>query len=185
MTQQGFTRKSLGRAVGRNERLIYDLLGGTDDPRVETLQAVAETLGMTLGELRDGVADGVQSIPMLGATTAGGAWSPSVRHSGAVDLALAGGDAVAVQVHGDDLAPAYRSGDILIGPRSISRFIDNLVGLDCIVQTIDGERYVSKLMPGRVAGRYRLSPVNAADGPAIVAQIAWAAPIVWIRRGGL
>ena len=48
---RGISRKELTRAVGnqrgrsKNDRLVYDLLDGTDNPRIGTLEAVAKALG--------------------------------------------------------------------------------------------------------------------------------------------
>jgi transcriptional regulator with XRE-family HTH domain len=101
MELRGLNPKALARAVGKNERLIYDLLEKTSDPRNATLAAVATALGMTLRELRDGTADGIVRIPISGAVAAGEGWTPIDDGLGELELLLSPGEAIALEVRGD------------------------------------------------------------------------------------
>jgi phage repressor protein C with HTH and peptisase S24 domain len=182
MTARGFTRKSLGRAVGRNERLIYDLLSSTDDPRMDTLAAVAAALGMSVSELRDGVGDSGQRVQIIGAVDAGEGWTVYEQAVSAVELSIPAGDPVALEVIGDSMAPVYRNGDVLVGVKHTGAGIDNLIGKDCIVQTESGDRFIKYLARGYVAGRYNLRSYNPANVDIENVRIAWVAPIVWVKR---
>lgn len=86
MDERSINRKALSKAIkatyGLNERLVYDLLNGTDNPRIDTLAAVAATLGLSLGELYDGDNPNISRIPIVGAVSAGEGWTPSDDDTG-------------------------------------------------------------------------------------------------------
>jgi SOS-response transcriptional repressor LexA len=184
MAARGYNKKSLSREIGLNERLIYDLMK-TRDPRNETLAAVAKALNMSLAELRDGPPGGEPStIQIMGAVAAGEAWTVYADRLGELELQISAGDAVALEVVGDSMSPVYRNGDIIVGDRQDGRRIHNLIGKDCIVQTATGERYVKYLARGTKKDRFNLRSYNPVNPDIENAQIEWAAPVIWIKRGG-
>ena len=56
-TERGLSRSELERLSGVSRLTIYDLERGRRNPRLDTLQALAETLGVGLDELCYGAAD--------------------------------------------------------------------------------------------------------------------------------
>lgn len=136
---------------------------------------------MSLAELYDGEALVFQRIPVIGAVAAGEGWEPFDDELGEIELKM-DGEAVALEVRGDSMFPVYRNGDLLIGTKRAGPRADNLVGLDCIVMTDDGKRYVKFLSRGSMSGRFHLRSYNPAHRDVENVKIAWAAPIVWVKR---
>lgn len=82
------------------------------------------------------------------------------------------------------MVPVYRSGDILVGVKHAGRTAHNLIGLDCIVETDTGERYVKFLSKSTQKGRFNLRSYNPANRDIEDVRIAWVAPVMFIKRGG-
>lgn len=80
------------------------------------------------------------------------------------------------------MAPVYREGDLLIGAKRTGKSADNLLGLDCIVVTEDGERYVKFLARGTARGAFNLRSYNPAHKDIENVRLSWAAPILWVKR---
>jgi transcriptional regulator with XRE-family HTH domain len=179
-----FTKASLSRAAGKGQTFIRDLLAGST-PSVENLALVAEQLGVTVGYILDGEAPIFQTVHVIGQAEAAETWVPFGDGSAAkagIELRLDGGEAVAIEIHGDMLAPAYRNRDIVIGAKSIGRNVDNLIGLDCIVMTEDGRRYIRILQRGRAPGTFSLRSIIVGKADIESVRVAWAAPVTWIKR---
>lgn len=62
--------------------------------------------------------------------------------------------------------------------------ISNLVGQDCVVQTTTGERHFKILKRGSRAGTYNLRSYHLPSEEIENVALEWAAPVVWIKRGG-
>ena len=90
---------------------------------------------------------------------------------------------ITIEIRGDSMSPVYRSGDKLICRRHLRAF-DNLIGLDCAVLTEDGQGYVKILRRGTRPNRYNLKSYNVAQEDIENVKLAWAAPVVWIKRSG-
>jgi phage repressor protein C with HTH and peptisase S24 domain len=186
MAEHRFNMKSLSLAAGLGETAVRDALERRSSPRLETLQSIAGVLGMTVGELVDGDARSAQRVPILGYVSAGEGWLPFddeaiVRAPEELPLSV-DGPGVALSIRGDSMAPVYRDGDFIIGSKRTGPMADNLIGLDCIVMTDTGERYVKFLSRGSVKGRFNLRSYNPVHKDVENVRLAWAAPIVWVRR---
>lgn len=184
MEECGFNRKTLSEAAGHGETYMRDLLAGSS-PSVDKLRAVCKVLGVTVAYILDGEAPTFQRVRVIGNAATAETWA-SFAEGGAVDadvdLRLDGGEAIAVEVQGDAMLPVYRNRDVLIGAKSLGKNVDNLIGLDCIVMTEDGNRYIKVLQRGMARGTYNLRSLVPAKPDIEGVRIAWAAPITWIRR---
>jgi len=180
MQQHGIGAKPLSREAGL--RSVGYMLSKTDNPGVNTLAKVARVFGKTLGEIYDGDNLGRQRIRVIGAVAAGEAWTVYDDELSEVDLTIDGGEPIALEVTGDSMIPVYRSGDIIAGAKRTGAQVERCIGLDCIVMTEDGGRYLKYLARGPMRGRYNLRSYNPAVDDIIGVRIAWAAPVAWVRR---
>lgn len=86
----------------------------------------------------------------------------------------------------DSMEPRFIKGEQVAGCRSHGKDIEKLVGLDCIVQTSEGDvllRTIKKVSPD---GRYTLTcsnPNTAIEKPILYdVELLNAAPVIWARR---
>jgi hypothetical protein len=184
MESQDWKPGPLSKAAGHGETFVRDMLAGSD-PTVEKLAALTRILGVTVAYILEGQAPEFQRIVVVGEATAGENWVPYESGKGRADVELRidGGEAVGVTIQGDALSPAYRDGDVLIGAKSLGKNVDNLIGLDCIVMTEDGRRYIRILQRGAKHGTFDLRSIIVSKRDVEGVRVAWAAPITWIRRG--
>jgi len=176
--------KQLSLAAGLGETAVRDMLEKVTSPRVETVTAIAEQLGITLNELLEGRNEGARRVPVVGYVSAGEGWAP-FDGDGPVDeveINIGGGEAVALVVRGSSMAPVYRDGDILIGTKRATANAHNLVGTDCIIETKAGERYLKFLAKGTIRNRFNLKSYNPAHEDVVNVEIAWAAPVSVVLR---
>ena len=87
--------------------------------------------------------------------------------------------AVAVEIRGDSMWPAYDDGDIVVYEPPLDD-LSPLLGRQCVVRTEDGRSFVKVLTAGGAPGVYTLVSFNAA--PIQNVRIEWAARISWIRK---
>lgn len=184
MDERGLSMKELSLAAGLGETAVRDLLQRKQSPRIDTLQALATALGMSVSQLYEGDEGVFQKIPVIGSTASGEAWDGNINGKpiGEEDLRI-DGEAVALEVRGHVLMPHYRDGDLIIGVKRGGNAVDNLIGMDCIIVTEDGSRYVKFLGRGSMRGRYNLRSFDPSQPDITNVRIMWAAPIAWIRRG--
>lgn len=184
MSERKLDMKELSLRAGLGETWVRDALqraGGKGGVNVQKLAALADALGMTLGELYEGDEALFQRIPICGYVDAGEDWK--VGDGGRIELRLDPGEPIAIEVRGNSMAPIYRNGDLLIGVRHIGEQFDNLIGQDCIIVTADGGRYIKFLARGSIRGRFNLRSFVPGESDIENAKLSWVAPISWIRRG--
>jgi transcriptional regulator with XRE-family HTH domain len=184
LDERGLNMKQLSLAAGLGETAVRDMLQKVASPRVDTIVAVADQLGITLTELLEGRQDGPRRALVIGYVSAGEGWT-SVEGDGPVDeieLNVDGGAPVALIVRGDSMTPVYRDGDVIVGARRATSNPQGLVGSDCIVETRSGERYVKFVARGTAKGRYALKSYNPAHPDIENVDLAWAAPISMVIR---
>lgn len=92
-------------------------------------------------------------------------------------------------VNDDGMEPTYKIGEYVAGNSRYHQQIENLVGLDCIVKTMDGEIFLRHVKKGREDGRYTLVCINSktsVEKPILYdVELFSAAPVIWIRRKDL
>ena len=191
LKQRGWSQSELARRAGVSKENVKKYCQGLiSQPRGDTLPRLAEALDVHGIWLRDGIGPQWRRIPLVGALETGGHFHSTeidsldgggegFGHSLVFDLV--GTDPIAVEVQDDTLEPVYRAGDRLlcarIAPDNAREFLDR----ECLVQLASGEGYLAWIGRGTKTGRFFLALPN---GQTIWnAKLAWAAPIVWIRRG--
>ena len=187
--RRGWTKAELARRAG----IEYDALskymsGYVHQPRGDNIARLARALGLSPLWLRDGQGAQWAAVPVIGYARGADSWVPIDDHApGAgyddVTFGIDGDDPVAIEVRGVSMAPVYRAGDCLICDRRRGDDFAAIVLRDCVVLTRQDERLIKIVAPGSRRGVYRLRSYNP-DYPDIEdAELAWAAPIAWIRRG--
>lgn len=181
LAARGLEMKELSLASGLGETGVRDMLKRTKNPGIDTVLAVARTLGKTLSELVEGAEPVAQQVPIVGHVSAGEKWVPLDDGVEYESMRIDGGEPIGVRVRGDSMAPVYRHGDLLVGPKRMEP-PDKFVGKDCIVMTSQGERMLKFLARGNIRGRFNLRSYNPANKDIENVRLDWAAPIMWIRR---
>lgn len=128
MRERGLNMKQLSRLAGRGETFVRDVLDYEKDPRLSNVIALADALGVSVGQLIVGDQPDFQSIPIIGRVAAGEGWNAVNDRLGEIELRVEGGEPVALEVSGDSMKPVYRNGDLLIGAKRAGTTADNLIG---------------------------------------------------------
>lgn len=94
--------------------------------------------------------------------------------------------AIDCRIDDDGMSPKYDVGDYVAGILYSGATIDNLVGLDCIIKTAEGQLLVRSLCHGRIKGHYTLTcnnPKTTVKHPVMYdIKVISAAYIIWHRR---
>jgi HTH-type transcriptional regulator, cell division transcriptional repressor len=95
-------------------------------------------------------------------------------------------DAVEFIVPDDGMLPLYNKGDYVAGKRRYNDAINNVVGMDCIIETKENEVLLRRLKAGSQSGVYTLICLNPNSYVTEYAlhdrEILSAAPVIWFRR---
>ncbi len=94
-------------------------------------------------------------------------------------------DALDAIVSDDGLSPYFEPGDYVAGIRLVGQEINKAIGLNCIVQTQQGQILVRKLEAGSQPGYYTLICTNPHTNEAqklLDMKLFSVAPIVWLRK---
>lgn len=175
--------KAISLRAGLGATFLRDVLEKGRTPSVENFVAISEALGVSPLYLIYGDKQPRITIPIVGIVSAGEGWiSVDEGQLEPVEFIIDHQDTIGIEVRGDSMSPVYRNGDFLIGDRHHGPYLDNLIGLDCVVMTAEGSGYVKILRRGGRLGRYNLKSYNPTFDDIENVQVAWAAPIRWIRR---
>lgn len=181
----GLTMKGLSLKAGLNASTVRTLLTRGSSPTAETLIAVANALGVSPNYLLTGDEGSVVSIPIVGIASGGEGWVPiEDGGNGSVEFELGAHDTIAIEVRGNSMSPVYRSGDVLICHRQFGSNADNLIGLDCVMRTTEGNHYVKILNRGSRTGRFNLRSYDPSERDIEDVALTWIAPVRWVKRGG-
>lgn len=86
----------------------------------------------------------------------------------------------------DGMAPRYLIGEYVAGIRHFNEAIATTIGLDCIVQTNDGDMLLRTVKKGDLEGHYTLvcsNPQTTVAKPILYnVQLLISAPVIWTRR---
>lgn len=175
--------KGLSLAAGLSETKVRDVIRRGHSPSVESFLAICEAAKVDPNYILFGDEPPRVEVPVVGIASAGEGWTPIINESEHIEFALSNEDMITIEIRGDSMSPVYRSGDKLICRRHLRAF-DNLIGLDCAVLTEDGQGYVKILRRGTRPNRYNLKSYNVAQEDIENVKLAWAAPVVWIKRSG-
>jgi hypothetical protein len=92
---------------------------------------------------------------------------------------------IVVVVADDGTEPLYNLGDYVAGNKRYEDGISCIAGTACIVETVQGETLVRKLLPGKKSAFYNLACINnySRQQPLIInVKLLYAAQIVWHRK---
>ncbi|HUI19955.1 MAG TPA: S24 family peptidase [Methylocella sp.] len=172
--------RNLKRAVKNNDRR-----GIT----TETLVALAPVLKTTAAWLLEGVGSPTPGnvVRVVGRIGAGAEILPEFEQippEGLYEIEVpfpVPADAIAFQVEGDSMWPRYDPGDVIICWRQGNN-VDEVIGWEAAVRTLDGRRYLKRIQRGSESGTFDLESHNAA--PIRGVRIEWAAEIKGVVRSG-
>ncbi len=95
-------------------------------------------------------------------------------------------DTIELRVADDGMSPFYNQSDYVAGIKRYQDQLPSLIGLDCIVQPIDGELIFRRVLAGSQENAYHLVCINInAKLRDIISSnvlLAYAAPVIWHRR---
>jgi len=186
--ERGLNMKQLSLSAGLGETAVRDMLQKVTSPRIDTITAIADELGLTLTELMEGRKLVRREVPIIGAIEHLEMWVPAnvsqMQHV-AIDVDLSGGAPVALRVNTTAMAPAYRAGDVLVGAKlpDAAQRLGEIIGIDCILETADGQRLVKFVARGTSKNRVTLKGYHPTTPDLENVALAWAAPISVIIRG--
>lgn len=160
------------------ETFVRDILEYDKDPSVSNLLKLCARLGISAAELLDGTPMPFQRVTVMGRLE-GEEWKPT--NLGLEAEFHVEGEAIAIEVE-DDLIPGYHRGDIIIGVKRPTNNAHNLFGVECIVMTDDGKRYVRYLQRSATRGRFTLRSHCPSKKDVENVKLAWIAPVVWVKR---
>lgn len=153
-------------------------------PSIDNFITICKELGVKPSQILDDAETYTPSIPVVGVVSAGEGWTPLDQdQTETVEFEVGRSDTIAVDVRGDSMSPVYRDGDKLICQRFFGPYADNLINRDCVIQTADGRHYVKILKRGTKPNRFNLKSYNPLVDDIEDVSIAWAAPVVWVKRG--
>jgi phage repressor protein C with HTH and peptisase S24 domain len=96
-----------------------------------------------------------------------------------VELPFPLGDGIiGFRVKGDSMRPKYEAGAIVIVRAEQTRATSQLVGEIAAVRTVDGYRYLKRIMPGPKGHVYNLDSVNGSVLPIVGVRIDWASAVI-------
>lgn len=177
------TKTDVNRDAGLAENFIHDIFNKGKTPSVDNFARIADAVGLSMTELYTGDDRLRLHLHVVGVAHEGKMWTqlpPAKQHILPVDLFR--NDLVSLEVQDESFKPRFDKGDCIIGVRQAGTNLDNLIGLECIVQTADGQCYVKYLQRGSQGGLYTLRGRDPADNDVTDVMLAWAAPIRLILR---
>lgn len=184
MADRGITPAELTRRAGVNSTMVHDILKRGQTPSIANLAKLASALGVRLIDILESNSETAPTIHLHGRVAGGDMWTDTNVASGqALTLNVLTQQLVSIAIETNDLQPLYRRGDVVCGPKSVGRHVDNHIGEDCIVRLTTGEQVIRTLHRGSSPGRYTLRSLNRNVEDIEGASVDWVAPIQMILRG--
>lgn len=183
IAERGVGRVELTRAAGINHTALRDILDRGVTPRIDTLAKLASALGISLAYLLEGDVSSPVALRLDGYTKGRGMWGEyEPDKAPVVPLNIFNENTVSLRIEGDEFAPRFHRGDVVIGAKNFGPHLDNLIGEECIVQTADGQRLIGILARGAMVGRFNIKSFDPRQDDIANVRLAWAAPITMIYR---
>ena len=184
----GFDMKAASIRAGQSPGYIHSILKQGRTPKIDKFLQVCMAYGVEPGWILMGDERFRIQFPIIGRALENEAWQPSLGSKNEKVAFEPGNDAfdmIAIEVHGDANAPAYRDRDVLYCNRHSGANLHNFIlGRDCVVETKQGDHYIKHIVDGDRPGVFTLRSVNNPVAKSMKnVALNWAAPIVWIRRG--
>jgi hypothetical protein len=192
--QAGFTgSREAARVFGWNENTYKShetgIRAGTRPPEQSVVRKYARAFGVDFIWLLTGEGSSKRRnvARVVGKIGAGAEILPEtgqVPTEGLFELEAPFGlpqDAVSFVVEGDSMAPRYDTGDVIICWREGAN-IEDMLGWEAAVRTVDGRRFLKRILRGSKRGLYDLESHNS---PTIRdVKLEWAASIAAVVRSG-
>ena len=175
MAARGISPRALSTAAKLGETAVRDLMKTVEDPRIGTLEKLADVLSLPLDALI-----GQEPVELRGNVGAGGeiGWLPEGELETVPRPPGALGRIMALRVIGDSMLPKYAPGDIVYVRRDHDGVLPEYLGDYCAIHAEDGGTYLKILSGGTVPERYTLRSLNAADMENV--EVVWASPVIFI-----
>ena len=176
LKDQGHTLDELSEAIDMNPGQVSRFVNGRRRTNTEFLEKTAEFLGLAVSDLfypRE-----LEVVGYIGAGAEVIQTDDYAQGTGMDTVDAPPGcppDAVAVQVKGDSMIPAYFDGDILVYAERRAD-IDEFLNRRCVVGLADGRIFVKTVRRGSGHGLYTLTSFNS--GPIDDVVVEWVAKIV-------
>ncbi len=185
---RGLTIEQVAEATGLSVSYVSRLENGERNLSVKNMNLFAHALGATPSEiLPQEVPRNRNVVRVMGKIGAGAEISPDeeqVPPEGLYEVETPFSlpdDALAFEVKGESMWPRYDDGDIVIC-WSQSLVADEVLGWEAAVKTVDGRRFLKRVLRGSEAGTYDLESHNAP--PIRSVQLAWVSSIQSVIRSG-
>lgn len=134
----GLKKADINRAVGPRSTIMTEIIKEGRAPSIENFAKIARRLNYTVGELYDGERSVPETLPLNGCVRGREMWQVLAKHEQKeVPLSFFDKDLVAIQIDTSEMQPSYRMGDVLVGTKMLGRHLDNLIGRDCICETVE------------------------------------------------
>ncbi|NNC37891.1 MAG: helix-turn-helix domain-containing protein [Acidimicrobiales bacterium] len=172
----GHTLEELSEAIDMNPGQVSRFVNGRRRTNTEFLEKTADFLGLAVSDLFQ-----ARELNVVGFIGAGAEFHPIDDHAKGAGMDTVDAppgcppDAVAVQIKGDSMVPAYFDGDILVYAERRPD-IDEFFNRRCVVGLADGRILVKTVRRGSAPGLYTLTSFNS--GPIDDVVIDWAARII-------
>lgn len=158
------------------------------EPGLSRAARFADAVGWTLTQFYHGSDKLRLRLHVAGETKGEGMWAsyagqrPKIR---SYDLPTEG--LVSIEISKEFEVPqmGLRAGDVVVGNKVEGRGIGNYVRTECIIEAVDGSRYLGVLHAGTKKGRFSVQPLDSTKAPITDIEVAWAAPISMVLRGAL
>lgn len=151
----GWSKRVLSERSGvPYDNVLKYLKGAVDQPRGDTLEKLADVLGVDRLWLAEGVQTENRPIPLMGFIGAGAEIEPEfeqVPPDGLDQIHIpfaVPDDMIAFGVRGDSMLPVYKDGSIVVVHREQKRPLASFFGEDAAVRTSDGRRFIKTVMRG-------------------------------------
>ena len=176
LKENGHTLEELSEAIDMNPGQVSRFVNGRRRTNTEFLEKTADFLGLSVSDLFR-----ARELNVLGYIGAGAEFHPIDDHAQGAGMDTVDAppgcppDAVAVQIKGDSMIPAYFDGDILVYAERRGD-IDEFINRRCVVGLADGRILVKTVRRGSAPGLYTMTSFNS--GPIDDVVVEWAARIV-------
>jgi hypothetical protein len=189
MDELNLKNSQIDKRAGLPDGATRDYLGRTDrpgnEPSIERAMRFADAVGWTLEQFYKKVDRIRIRFSVDGVLRGAGMWSAFTNEQPEtiiLDVPTDGLVTIKVSPGAEVPESGLRAGDTIIASRHDGPNFGNLVRLDCIIKTRDGQELFGILHPGSQRGKYNVQPLNPRLEPVTDVQIEWAAPITMILK---
>lgn len=184
--EMGWSDARFEREAGLSKYQWREYRDRKADPSVSRAILIARASKFSVAELFEGVDAVKLYVTVDGITRGGGMWADVVQSKKRiVPLKLITEESVFIEV--SDTVDAgqlgFRRGDVIGGNKVDGKALDNLLGAECIIETVRDGRRLGILHRGTTQGRYNIRPFDLHAKGLDNVEIEWAAAIEIILRG--